>query len=45
LDQVRLAVNFYSAYPEEIDARIAADETAANQIRVMIDRRDQLLSG
>jgi hypothetical protein len=45
LDQVRLAVNFYSAYPDEIDARIAADETAADQIRVMVDRREQLLSG
>ena len=45
IDQVRLAVNFYSAYPQEIDARIAADETAADQIRVMADRRDQLLSG
>jgi hypothetical protein len=45
LDQVRLAVNFYSAYPEEIDARIAADETAANQIRIMVDRRERLLSG
>ncbi|MBO0693154.1 MAG: hypothetical protein J2P58_09685 [Acidimicrobiaceae bacterium] len=44
LDQVRLAVNFYSAYPEETDARIAADETAADQIRVMVDRREQLLS-
>jgi hypothetical protein len=45
LDQVRLAVNFYSAYPEEIDARIAADETAADQIRVMVRRREHLLSG
>lgn len=45
LEQVRLAVNFYSAYPDEIDARIAADETAADEIRVMLDRREQLLSG
>jgi hypothetical protein len=45
LDQVRLAVNFYSAYPEEVDARIAADETAADQIRVMVERRERLLSG
>jgi len=45
LDQVRLAVNFYSAYPEEIDARMAADETAAEQIRVMVRRREELLSG
>jgi hypothetical protein len=45
LDQVRLAVNFYSAYPEEIDSRIVADETAANEIRIMVDRRERLLSG
>ena len=44
LDQVRLAVNFYSAYPEEVDARIAADEIAANEMRIMIDRRERLLS-
>ena len=43
LDQVRLAVNFYSAFPKEIDARIAADETAADEIRVMVRRREQLL--
>ncbi|MHB1447439.1 MAG: hypothetical protein ACYCZV_17555 [Acidimicrobiales bacterium] len=42
---MRLAVNFYSAYPEEIDARIAADEAAADQVRAMIDRRERLLSG
>jgi hypothetical protein len=45
LDQVRLAVNFYSAFPEEIDSRIAADDTAADQIRVMVERRERLLSG
>lgn len=44
-DQVRMAVNFYSAFPDEIDARIAADEAVADQIRVMIERREQLLSG
>jgi hypothetical protein len=45
LPQVRLAVNFYSAYPAEIDARIAADEAAAEQIRTMVERRERLLSG
>ena len=44
-DQVRLAINFYSAYPEEIDTRIDADESAADQIRVMVERRERLLSG
>src|ERR1700730_793268 len=28
LDEVRLAVEFYAAFPDEIDARIAADEQA-----------------
>jgi hypothetical protein len=45
LDQLRLAVDFYAAYPEEVDARIAADEDAARRARLMIDRREQLLSG
>lgn len=44
-EEVRLAVNFYAAYPAEVDARIAADEDAARQAREMIDRRDRLLSG
>jgi hypothetical protein len=44
-DQVRRAVNFYTAYPDEIDSRIAADDDAARQSRTMIDRRDRLLSG
>ncbi|MGH9054556.1 MAG: hypothetical protein ACRDYY_01605 [Acidimicrobiales bacterium] len=45
LEQVRLAVNFYAAYPSEVDARIATDEHAARQAREMIDRRERLLSG
>lgn len=45
IKQVRLAINFYTAYPQEIDARIAADDVAADKIRDMIDRRERLLSG
>lgn len=45
LDQLGLAVDFYAAYPEEVDARIAADEDAARRAREMIDRRERLLSG
>jgi hypothetical protein len=43
-DQVRLAVDFYSAFPEEIDERIAADDVAAEQVRKLIERREMLLS-
>lgn len=43
-DQVRLSVDFYTAFPDEIDARIAADAEAAERIREMIERRERLLS-
>lgn len=41
---VAAALEFYTAFPEEIDARIAADERAARRIRKMIERRERLLS-
>ena len=41
---VRLAADFYSAFPDEIDARIEADERAAEQIRRQTQRRETLLS-
>lgn len=44
LPQVRLAVDFYTAHPEEIDQRIEADQQEAKRIRALIDRREQLLS-
>jgi hypothetical protein len=44
LDEVRLAVEFYAAVPDEIDARIAADERAQLALRQAIDRRERLLS-
>jgi predicted DNA-binding protein len=43
--QVRLAVDFYLAFPEEIDERIAADERAAARLHELIERRDRLMSG
>jgi hypothetical protein len=43
--QLRLAVDFYLAFPEEIDERIAADERAASRLRELIERRDRLMSG
>jgi|SRR5579871_1716949 len=44
LDQVRLAVDFYAAFPDEIDARIAADDRAAAEVRESVERRDRLLT-
>ncbi len=40
--QVRLAVEYYAAFPDEIDARLAAEERAAVQLRELVKRRDRL---
>jgi hypothetical protein len=40
---LRLAVDFYAAFPEEIDERIAEDERAAERVRELVERREQLL--
>ena len=42
--QIRLAVDFYTAYPDEVDVRIAADEQAASELDEMLARRTRLLS-
>jgi hypothetical protein len=39
---VRLAVDFYAAFPDDIDARLAADERAATGLRDTIARRERL---
>ena len=44
VNRIRLAVDFYAAFPGEIDLRIAADEKAAAQMRELIERRERLLS-
>ena len=44
VSMVSLAADFYSAFPEEIDARIKANEQAAEQIRRRIEQRENLLS-
>lgn len=41
---VTLATDFYCAFPEEIDARIEADERVAEQVRRQAERREALLS-
>ena len=40
--QVRLAVDYYAAFPDEIDARLAAEEGATARPREMVTRRDRL---
>lgn len=44
VSMVGLAADFYSAFPEEIDARIEANEQVAEQIRRRIEQRENLLS-
>jgi hypothetical protein len=44
IDMVRLAVDFYAAFPAEVDARIEADEAAARRVRDLVDRRERLIS-
>lgn len=41
---VRLAIEFYSAFPDEVDARIAANEEAGEQLRARAARREHLLA-
>jgi hypothetical protein len=42
--QIRLAVDFYAAHPDEIDQRIEADDREAERVRQLITRRERLLS-
>ena len=41
---VRLAVEFYTAYPDEVDARIESNEEIAEQLRERAERRERLLA-
>ena len=41
---IRLAADFYSAYPAEVDERISHDDRSANRVRELTARRDSLLS-
>ena len=45
VSQLRLAVDFYVAFPEEIDDRISDDMRAASLMHDLIARRDRLMSG
>ena len=44
VERVRLAADFYAAYPDEIDRLIDLDEEEAGRARLLISRRDQLLT-
>lgn len=41
---VRLAIDFYVAFPREVDERILADQRSADREREMTGRRERLLS-
>ena len=43
--RIRLAVDFYAAFADEVDALIEADEEAAERVRQIAGRRERLLSG
>jgi hypothetical protein len=40
--QVRLAVDYYAAFPDGIDARLATEERAAARLRELVTRRERL---
>ena len=44
VERVRLAVDFYAEFPDEVDARITADEVAARHARELIERRERLMT-
>jgi hypothetical protein len=44
VERVRLAADFYAAYPDEIDRLIDLDEEEEGRARLLISRRDQLLT-
>jgi hypothetical protein len=44
-EQVEAALDYYAAFPEEIDAAIAANQAAAQEAEAVWRRRQQLLAG
>jgi len=42
--QVHVALGYYGAFSEEVDAQIAADEEAAEEVRAALDARRRLLA-
>ncbi len=43
--RICLAVDFYAAFADEVDALIGVDDEAAERVRRLGDRRERLLSG
>ncbi|MEX2555088.1 MAG: ribbon-helix-helix protein, CopG family [Actinomycetota bacterium] len=41
---IRLAIDFYVAFPDEIDERMVVDQRTADRQRELVDRRQRLLS-
>ena len=42
VSQVRLAVDYYAAFPAEVDARLAAERRAADELAELVARRERL---
>jgi hypothetical protein len=42
--RLHLAVDFYAAYPREIEARIADNERAMRRLQKLVEQRERLLS-
>ncbi len=42
--QIQLALNFYAAFPEEIDVILEADRREVERVRRLVNRREGLLS-
>jgi hypothetical protein len=40
--QVRLAVDYYAAFPDGVDARLAVEDRAAAELRELVARRERL---
>ena len=40
--QVGLAIDYYAAFPEDIDARLAVEDRTAAQLRELVERRERL---
>jgi hypothetical protein len=45
VQRLRIALDFYAEFPEEIDKRIAANDRAARRLKQAVRRREHLLAG
>jgi hypothetical protein len=42
--RVQLAADFYSMFPDEVDAMIELDEATSSRVLALIERRERLLT-